>query len=443
MKLFERSQALTGIHYLLYAYNGLVVFLLAGFMSLTQWKINQSMTARSFLDSLAAVPWPATYIFCSALLAFACLFLLSWLYRGPVHARVWRYMIIALEIIACICVMRSINMAYDGVVLLVVADLVCAYQGRQQRIILLTAMLGLYMIANYNLAALQMKVVPLSAYMAYYAADIQGWLWAVSNLVTSLNLIIFVFYMTMLVQSQHREKERIQSLNRQLGQANMQLNEANEKLRVYAVEVEHMAETRERNRLAREIHDTLGHALTGIMAGIDACLATIDAAPEFTKQQLPKIREAAKHGITDVRRSVRKLRPDDLERLSPQQALEQMVASFAAASGMEILFQRLEWPLNLREDEAEVIYRVVQEGITNANRHGHASRVTVDIHEEEERLNILIRDNGIGCQEIDAGFGLRHMKERLALLKGSLKCTGSEGFTIEASIPLNRGGALS
>ena len=174
MKLFERSQALTGIHYLLYAYNGLVVFLLAGFMSLTQWKINQSMTARSFLDSLAAVPWPATYIFCSALLAFACLFLLSWLYRGPVHARVWRYMIIALEIIACICVMRSINMAYDGVVLLVAADLVHGYEGRQQRVLLLLAMLGLYLIANYSLAALQLGMVPLNAYISYYEPALQG-----------------------------------------------------------------------------------------------------------------------------------------------------------------------------------------------------------------------------------------------------------------------------
>lgn len=99
----------------------------------------------------------------------------------------------------------------------------------------------------------------------------------------------------------------------------MRLNEANGKLRAYAIEVEHMAETRERNRLAREIHDTLGHALTSIMAGIDACMATVIQL-RFTKQQLPKIREAAKHGIMDVRRSVRKLRPDDLEQLSPQQA---------------------------------------------------------------------------------------------------------------------------
>ena len=83
-----------------------------------------------------------------------------------------------------------------------------------------------------------------------------------------LGLFACLSSMTMLVQSQHREKERIQSLNRQLGQANMQLNEANEKLRVYAVEVEHMAETRERNRLAREIH--------GILVGIGIGIVEFD-----------------------------------------------------------------------------------------------------------------------------------------------------------------------
>ena len=130
----------------------------------------------------------------------------------------------------------------------------------------------------------------------------------------------------LLVQSQHKEKERIKSLNNQL-------NEANEKLRLYAIEAEYMAETRERNRLAREIHDTLGHALTCIIAGLDACIATIDTAPEFTKKQLKTISDTARHGINDVRRSVKKLRPDDLEKLSLEDALHQMIKYFSNTSG--------------------------------------------------------------------------------------------------------------
>ncbi|MBU2701374.1 signal transduction histidine kinase [Sporomusaceae bacterium BoRhaA] len=432
MTAAKNRQTISGIHYFMYSFNGLVIFLLAGFMSVTQAKINLSLAARSFLDPLSVVPWPAQKIFCLAVLSFLGLLGMSFLYRqDSLKESLWKYLILFLEIFFCVVVMRSINMAYDGVVLMVVADLVHGYQGKNQRVLLMFAMLGLYLIANYNLAALQMKMVPIEAYISYYNPAVQGVLKAACNIFTSFNLIIFVMYMIMLVQSQQKEKERIKSLN-------AQLNAANEQLRVYAIEVERMAETRERNRLAREIHDTLGHALTGIAAGLDACLATIDAAPDFTKRQLQKIGDTARHGITDVRRSVKKLRPDGLEKLSLKAALQQMVEDFSAASGMRIELMGTGWPEHLREDEEEVIYRVVQEGITNANRHGHAAKIRIAITCEENGLQILLEDNGIGCSNVQPGFGLRHMQERLALLKGTLQCEGENGFIIKASIPMSR-----
>ncbi|MBR0287423.1 MAG: sensor histidine kinase, partial [Selenomonadaceae bacterium] len=206
----------------------------------------------------------------------------------------------------------------------------------------------------------------------------------------------------------------------------------------YAIEVEQMAETRERNRLAREIHDTLGHALTGIVAGLDACIMTLEIAPEVTKQQLNKIRDAAKKGITDVRRSVKKLRPDDLERLPFQQALMEMTRNYSESSGMEITFDIFSWSDNLRQDQEDVIYRVLQESITNAKRHGHATKVKITIGGNEKYLLIVIADNGEGCDEVKQGFGLKHMRERLELLHGTIHYWSDEGFIVEAMIPLNR-----
>lgn len=430
MTQLRRRLTVSVLHDVLYLFNGMVIVLLAGFMYVTQNKIVQSMTARSFLDSLSAVPWPAQQIFSLAIVFFLCLFGLSSIYRGgKIQNFALKYSLIGLEVFFCILVMRSINMAYDGVVLLVVADLVQGYEGKRQRFILLAAMLGLYLIANYNLAALQMKIVPIEAYFSYYTLAVQGMLKTVCNIFTSLNLVIFVLYMTMLMQNQQQEKERIKSLN-------TQLNVANDQLRSYAIEAERMAETRERNRLAREIHDTLGHALTGITAGIDACLATIDAAPEFTKSQLQKIRETAKHGITDIRRSVKKLRPDVLERLSLPEALHQMVDEFSASTGMCILWIQEEWPKVSREDEEEVIYRIVQEGLTNANRHGKATKVKISVRMKMDGLEIVLQDNGSGCSQITPGFGLRHMQERIALFKGSLLYLSQNGFMIKAVIPI-------
>ncbi|MDE7403876.1 MAG: sensor histidine kinase, partial [Lachnospiraceae bacterium] len=81
----------------------------------------------------------------------------------------------------------------------------------------------------------------------------------------------------------------------------------------------------------------------------------------------------------------------------------------------------------------------VQESITNAIRHGKASKIGIAITMEYNIINIWIKDNGIGCTHIEKGFGLHHMEERLGMLHGSLKCFVDNGFVLEASIPIRWG----
>ncbi len=425
------QRRLEWLYGLLGLYNGLVVLLMAGFMCLTQQKIVSTMSAHEFLSTLPIVPLPAMKGFWLSMGAYALLLFLGKLYRHSGMAAGQRQLIFAAEIGTCMLLMKSLNLAYDGIVLLAVADLMHRYHGENQSWLLLVAMLGLYFMANYNMAIFQRHVAPFDVYAAYYRPEVQSVLLAIKNAFQSLNIVLFVLYLVLLVQSQHHEKERIASLNKQL-------EEANVRLRAYALEAERTAETRERNRLAREIHDTLGHTLTGIAAGLDACIVLVDAAPAVVKKQLEKIRETARHGIVDVRRSVKKLRPDDLEKLPLQQAIKKVIAEFSASSGVDIQLVEMGWPEKLREDEEEVIYRIVQEGITNARRHGKATKVTVTCGLEPGRFYIIIADNGRGCAEPKQGFGLRHMEERLELLHGRLRYWSDKGFTLEATIPMGR-----
>lgn len=429
----EGKSRLLRTHGLLVWYNGLVVLLMAGFMSITQEKIISAMAARSFLATIPIVPLPTAKGFSLAVGSYVLLMLLGSLCRRRNLSNKNLYFVIMAEIVTCLILMHSLNLGYDGVVLVVVADLMFRYQGKNQGWLLLVTMLGLYFMASYNLALFQSRVAPFDAYAAYYRSDVQAVLWAIKNGLSSLNIIIFVFYMVLLVQDKHDEKERIASLNKQLG-------EANDRLRAYALEAEHTAETRERNRLAREIHDTLGHALSGIATGLDACIVLVDAAPEAAKEQLAKIRETARRGIVDVRRSVKKLRPDDLEKLPLRQAVEKLIFEYSASSGMQTKLVVLGWPKDLRPDVEDVIYRIVQEGITNANRHGQATEVVITIGTEPGRLYIIMADNGKGCAELKDGFGLRHMRERLELLHGRLRYWNDKGFTLEAVIPLGKAG---
>lgn len=413
--------------------NFAVVCLVAGSMTFSIWRIVDAMEAEAFLNLIRVRPWKPRTIWIASITGYLCLVLLSclgqlWEHKGK-HVR---FFITAGEMFLCIGTTVALNMNYNGLVLLVVADLVRGQRGSRQKLILGIAIVGLYTIVNYNLTGNYFNMIPWEAFLTGYHTSTQAFLKGALSVFTSMNLVLFILYMVMLIQGEYQERERIQNLNEQL-------EEANRKLKEYAVEAEKNAEMRERNRLAREIHDTLGHALTGIVAGVDACLTMIDLSPEATKQQLEKIGQVAREGMTDVRRSVKKLRPDALEKLELEEAIVKMLRDAGAASRAEILFQNQVKPLRFHEDEEEVIYRVVQEATTNAIRHGHADKITISISKTDQWLTIRIEDNGIGCEKVEEGFGLKHMEERLSLLEGTLEYGSREGFYIIARIPIRWG----
>ena len=123
--------------------------------------------------------------------------------------------------------------------------------------------------------SLHYNLVSLETYIGYFKDGTGSVLMGIKNIVNSLNTFIFLIYMILLVRIHMNEKERIMHLNNQLNSANDELKYVNMQLSEYAKESEKMAETKERNRLAREIHDTLGHSLTGIITGIEACTTLI------------------------------------------------------------------------------------------------------------------------------------------------------------------------
>ena len=440
------------VHRVLTVYNGLVVALLAGFMAITQQKINQSMLAHQFLQEVPGAPMPADAMLLHTLLSFVVLTGCGYFYSHFTGISVmWRLGTFLVELASCVVLMHSISLSYDGIVLLLVADLMYCYQGRNRLLIMLLAMLSIYGLISYNVSMLQPRVVGFESYAGYYNHGVQGLLLSIKNMLVYGNIILFVVYMAVLLQEKSEEAEKIASLNAQLLTANRLLHEsnsqlnnsngalykANQKLREYAMTIASMTEIKERNRLAREIHDTLGHALTGIIAGLDASIVTMDYAPEATKAQLAKIRAAAQHGIKDVRRSMHMLRPADLEELPLKEAVGKVVREFGETSGVKIQLQFDNFPESLREDQTEVLYRIVQEALTNASRHGHATEVKIFMVREENCLRILIRDNGIGCDNIKKGFGLHHMSERVGMLGGTLEYWSDKGFVLEIELPLN------
>lgn len=412
------------------------ILYIAALMAYSLRGIIEEGSALEFLSGISAVPLEPWKI--PALAVCLCLSILC--IMGVQSSGGWHlFGKVCLEIVLGFAVSWLLGFSYTGIVLLILADTMRYFPRSRWKFPAAVSICLVYLLLDYDLLSAAFDVVPLTAYMEYFQSRPRGIFLGIKNMLVSLNMFVFMVYMVLLVREQMSEKERILSLNQELNRANTQLQEANHQLEEYAKEAEKMVETRERNRLAREIHDTLGHALTGIITGIEACTVLMDVAPEAAKTQLKAIGDVARQGMTDVRRSVKALRPDMLERFDLAQAIENTVEEMRQAANVDIAYC-CSTDLNcFSDDEEEIIYRIVQESITNSIRHGKAKHIQVEISRKYNMLRVFIRDDGTGCKSIKKGFGLSHMEERLGMLHGSLRCSGDDGFKVEAQIPVRWG----
>lgn len=296
-----------------------------------------------------------------------------------------------------------------------------------------------YIITDKNLASMWLKNYNIADYISVYSKDEQGYFYLIYNILNILTIIAFFACCLFIIIKKDETIKETHKLYEQLSLANNNLVKVNKELECMIEENEKLVEIRERNRIAREIHDTMGHTLTGIIAGIDACIALAEGSPKVLKEQLKLISEVSRKGVADIRASVSSLRPDTLERLNLNQALLGLIENTRKVMGVEVEYTCNEEELKLAEDEENAIYRIIQEGITNAIRHGMATKIKVLVEKRQYEIYLKISDNGIGCAEIKEGFGISHMKERAEMLNGTVSFKNDEGFEIEALVPIRWG----
>lgn len=416
--------------------NLIIILYIAGIMTVSLLGYVHENTALEFLRQISSVtmtPWKIPVL---AVLLYGSFVLFLCMQTGN---GMMIYVKTIIEIAVGVMMVWLLNFSYTGMLLLILADIIRRMTKVRYKYAVIAIVCGIYLLADYNLFSDRFRITPLETYLVYYRGDIRSIMLGVKNVLCSLNILLFMIYTIQLMRDQMSEKERILSLNEKLNRANEELQLANRQMEEYSKESIRNAETRERNRLAREIHDTLGHSLTGIITGLDACITLMDLAPEAVKEQLGIIADVARNGMTDVRRSVKALRPDALEKMELEKALVQMMEEVKKASNIEIDYCCTAELSHYNKDEEEIIYRIVQESITNAIRHGKASKIMIAISMEYNIMYIWIKDNGMGCAKIEKGFGLHHMQERLDMLHGSLNCYVDNGFILEASIPIRWG----
>ena len=424
-------------------------FVMIGFLSVTIYfttnKVCSDYEARSFLESakyLPMIPWQGpTYT-----MLFLGLLGLSTSFKQTLFQKNRSKTLLLLflaDIMLCSFITYYINFSYKGLFLIVIASIFLYVPIISMKVILLIVTLLIFIVLDYDLLTVRINVVSLQDYLDYYDQATRLYLYSIKNIMDSLNQIGFILFFSMLIQGKIRENKEYIQLNNTLEEKVDELKVANEKLEIFTLESVAMAKMKERNRLAREIHDILGHSLTNIATGVDASIDLMDIDIGFARKQMLKIREVARKGLVDVRRSVRELKIDAIEQYALIPAIEKLIEELNAFSETKIVLSIQGQVLKMQDDEEQTIYRVIQESLTNAIRHGHASHVDVSLQFQYYGLQLVVRDNGIGCDVIDKGFGLTHIEERVAMLGGRVifQSEINDGFRTEVNMPIRWGNA--
>lgn len=244
----------------------------------------------------------------------------------------------------------------------------------------------------------------------------------------------FVMGMSYLVKQQRRERENLSRINGELERAYKKLIETSAAAHQLTVE-------EERTRMAREIHDTLAHTLTTLIVQLEVCKKLASLDPSRLPQELEKAQELSRSGFTDIKRSIKALRPQAMESKSFSASILSLIHEVAERTKVQIAYHNdLPETLALSSQAEIALFRAIQESITNSIRHGEATEIQIDIRLAENELHLSISDNGKGCSHIKKGYGTRGIQERIESLKGKAVFSSMDKNGFQTKILLPTGG---
>lgn len=236
-----------------------------------------------------------------------------------------------------------------------------------------------------------------------------------------------------------KQNEMIESTLQKLTAKTLEQEITLEELKEAYQKLEDITILKERNKLAREIHDTLGHTLTIVLMETEAAKILINKDKELGIEKIELAQEQIRKGIEDLRSSVALLSKGD-ELVNLKSSLELFLQEIIKHTGVVIKYD-----INLREPLStpirKTLFRALQEGITNGIKHGRSTVFVFTLYDQEEYIEFLLQDNGKGCFAIVQGFGLKSMQERVKEVNGTMKIESEpeEGLSLSIRIPIIKG----
>jgi signal transduction histidine kinase len=252
---------------------------------------------------------------------------------------------------------------------------------------------------------------------------------------------LILFFLLIFARAWQRDKEHQSYIEQLL--ADLQIS--HRELQVYAAQVAELVAVEERNRLARDIHDSLGHYLAGVNIQLERARVFHARDPQQSLLAIQEAKQAAEEALRDVRRSVAGLRETD-----PSFSLRHSLATLLnnlASDSLQVDFQFSGDESGYNRMALLTLYRAVQEGLTNIQKHANATQVKLEVELGEHQARLCLSDNGRGfdpnrqppAATNGSGYGLQGIRERIGLVRGQMTLTSTrqQGTTLLITVPKN------
>ncbi|WP_346888888.1 sensor histidine kinase [Clostridium sp. UBA1056] len=255
-----------------------------------------------------------------------------------------------------------------------------------------------------------------------------------------INFVLLGLFFILLsyISRLYSTKVEAQQLYDKLRVSDEKLIEANKELEGYVESIEELTLLKERNRISREIHDSVGHTLSTAMIQLSAMEAIAEKEDSSMKDMVGNLRAFISESFQDVKRAVRELKPDEYDNYQGILRIQEACKNFEKMSGVQVkvIISKNDW--NLSTKQINHLYRMTQEVLSNSLKHGKATMVKVIMNFAEDEFVISFNDNGVGTDKIvESGLGLRSIRERAEEIDGLVDMKSSEGngFFVKVIVP--------
>ena len=258
--------------------------------------------------------------------------------------------------------------------------------------------------------------------------EITPWLTVIGMNLLSYLSIICILYLSHAIRN---EREETKKLNEELKLSNIKLKE-------YSLQIEELSVTKERQRVAQELHDSLGHSLMALTMHLEFAEKIFDTKPEKAKEVILKAKNISKNSISSLRTAVNTLKEErNIEDLSD--AIYELIDNFKILGNIKINLIGIDKNLEILNPDIKLcVYKTIRESLTNGLRHGKITAFRIEICIHKDSVNLSIKDNGIGCKVIIKSNGLKGIEDRIIALGGTVYFNSRQncGFLTKVIIPI-------